>query len=369
MSTSSVFRRLGAAFASSAAAAIVVAATFAAMLGLMFSAQEEVMRRDREVQMRAVGQMLGSAFDEAARFALSHAEAMGQRAAVKKAMAEKDRDGLLALSKPTWDYLAAQAGVQIFGYHSTDLKYFLRVHRPDGPIDDISRGRPMVLAGNRSGRAQSGLEIGITGLVGARGISVIRDGDTLIGTMEVGLDLDPILERVKTVTNAEIAVILGQSLTGLPAQGRAPGAGPAVGDLIVAAESAYFLQAFRRIGLVPDGGSTYLLTRAIGRARAMEMALLGEKIPAAKALEWGLVNRVVEDADLKTTAIALAKELAAGPASLGAIRKLIWEGLDNDWNGQLTAERKAQKVAGKTEDFIEGVSAFLQKRVAAFKGR
>ncbi|MDP2259778.1 MAG: enoyl-CoA hydratase/isomerase [Caulobacter sp.] len=142
-----------------------------------------------------------------------------------------------------------------------------------------------------------------------------------------------------------------------------------LGDLIVAGESAYFLQAFRRIGLVPDGGSTYLLPRAIGRARAMEMALLGEKIGAAKALEWGLVNRVAPDADLRATAIELAKELANGPASLGAIRKLIWESLDTDWNGQLTAERKAQKIAGKSDDFIEGVSAFLQKRVAAFKGR
>ncbi len=142
-----------------------------------------------------------------------------------------------------------------------------------------------------------------------------------------------------------------------------------LGDLIVAGESAYFLQAFRRIGLVPDGGSTYLLPRAIGRARAMEMALLGEKIGAAKALEWGLVNRVVPDADLRSTAIELAKELANGPASLGAIRKLIWESLDTDWTGQLQAERNAQKIAGKSEDFIEGVSAFLQKRVAAFKGR
>ena len=142
-----------------------------------------------------------------------------------------------------------------------------------------------------------------------------------------------------------------------------------LGDLIVAGESAYFLQAFRRIGLVPDGGSTYLLPRAIGRARAMEMALLGEKIGAAKALEWGLVNRVVPDADLRATAIELAKELANGPASLGAIRTLIWESLDTDWTGQLQAERKAQKIAGKSEDFIEGVSAFLQKRVAAFKGR
>ena len=142
-----------------------------------------------------------------------------------------------------------------------------------------------------------------------------------------------------------------------------------LGDIIVAGESAYFLQAFRRIGLVPDGGSTYLLPRAIGRARAMEMALLGEKISAAKALEWGLVNRVVPDADLLSTAIGIAKELANGPASLGQIRKLIWDSLESDWSGQLTAERKAQKIAGKSEDFIEGVSAFLQKRVAAFKGR
>jgi len=142
-----------------------------------------------------------------------------------------------------------------------------------------------------------------------------------------------------------------------------------LGDIIVAGESAYFLQAFRRIGLVPDGGSTYLLPRAIGRARAMEMALLGEKIGAAKALEWGLVNRVTSDADLLPTAIGIAKELANGPASLGQIRKLIWDSLDSDWAGQLTAERKAQRIAGKTHDFVEGVSAFLQKRIAAFTGR
>jgi 2-(1,2-epoxy-1,2-dihydrophenyl)acetyl-CoA isomerase len=142
-----------------------------------------------------------------------------------------------------------------------------------------------------------------------------------------------------------------------------------LGDIIVAGESAYFLQAFRRIGLVPDGGSTYLLPRMIGRARAMEMALLGEKISAAKALEWGLVNRVVPDADLMAAATAIAKELAAGPASLGAIRRLIWESLDAAWVDQLHAERKAQKIAGKSDDFVEGVSAFLQKRPAAFKGR
>jgi 2-(1,2-epoxy-1,2-dihydrophenyl)acetyl-CoA isomerase len=142
-----------------------------------------------------------------------------------------------------------------------------------------------------------------------------------------------------------------------------------LGDLIVAGESAYFLQAFRRIGLVPDGGSTYLLPRAIGKARAMEMALLGEKVGAAKALEWGLINRCVPDAELMGEAMALARALADGPASLGLTRQLLWGSLDADWPAQLHRERLAQKTAGKTEDFAEGVGAFLAKRPAAFKGR
>ena len=154
--------------------------------------------------------------------------------------------------------------------------------------------------------------------------------------------------------------------------GAAAGVGCSIalaGDFVLAAKSAYFLQAFRRIGLVPDGGSTYLLPRLVGKARAMEMMLLGDKIPAAKALEWGLVNRCVPDGELLATATAIAKELSSGPVALGVIRKLVWDSLDADWNGQLHAERKAQKIAGKTEDFIEGVSAFLQKRAAVFKGR
>ncbi|MEO8925547.1 MAG: enoyl-CoA hydratase/isomerase [Caulobacteraceae bacterium] len=142
-----------------------------------------------------------------------------------------------------------------------------------------------------------------------------------------------------------------------------------MGDIVLAAESAYFLQAFRRIGLVPDGGSTYLLPRLIGRARAMEMALLGEKISAAKALEWGLINRVVPDADLTAEATNMARELAAGPKALGMIRKLMWQSLDADWADQLANERVTQSLAGKTDDFLEGVTAFLQKRLARFSGR
>ncbi|HWF01174.1 MAG TPA: enoyl-CoA hydratase/isomerase [Caulobacteraceae bacterium] len=142
-----------------------------------------------------------------------------------------------------------------------------------------------------------------------------------------------------------------------------------MGDLIVAGESAYFLQAFRRIGLVPDGGSTYLLPRMIGRARAMEMALLGERIGAAKALEWGLVNRVVADGELQAAARGLAQELARGPASLGLIRNIMWRSLDADFAQQLADEAKTQDVAGRTSDFGEGVRAFLEKRAAQFAGR
>ncbi|MDZ4692381.1 enoyl-CoA hydratase/isomerase [Terricaulis sp.] len=141
-----------------------------------------------------------------------------------------------------------------------------------------------------------------------------------------------------------------------------------LGDLIVAGESAYFLQAFRRIGLVPDGSATYHLPRMIGRARAMEMMLLGDKIPAKTALEWGLINRCVPDADLLTTAKALATELANGPKSLGMIRRLGWASLDNTWEEQLQAERQMQREAGRSEDFREGVQAFFQKRPAKFSG-
>jgi 2-(1,2-epoxy-1,2-dihydrophenyl)acetyl-CoA isomerase len=140
-------------------------------------------------------------------------------------------------------------------------------------------------------------------------------------------------------------------------------------DLIVAGESAYFLQAFRRIGLVPDGSATYHLPRMIGRVRAMEMMLLGERLPARTALDWGLINRCVPDSELLKTAKALAAELANGPTkTLGMIRRLAWASLDNTWPEQLHAERQAQRNAGRTEDFREGVAAFFQKRPAAFKG-
>ena len=140
-------------------------------------------------------------------------------------------------------------------------------------------------------------------------------------------------------------------------------------DIVVAGESAYFLQAFRRIGLVPDGGASYQLPRLVGKARAMEMMLLGEKLSARTALEWGLINRCVPAPELSATALKRAEELAAGPTkSLGLIRRMVWSSLDADWREQLLTERNAQRAAGHTADFIEGVTAFAQKRPARFKG-
>lgn len=142
-----------------------------------------------------------------------------------------------------------------------------------------------------------------------------------------------------------------------------------MGDLIVMAEDAVLVPAFRRVGLVPDGGATWVLPRLIGRARAAEMMLLGEALPAIQALEWGLINRVAPRSALMATALALAHSLAEGPASLAMTRRLIWDGLDANWTDHLAAEAEAQGRAGRTEDFKEGVAAFLQKRSPAFKGR
>ena len=155
--------------------------------------------------------------------------------------------------------------------------------------------------------------------------------------------------------------------------GAAAGAGMSfalMGDMILCARSAYFLQAFRRIGLVPDCGSTWLLPRLVGRARSVELSLMGERLPAEKALEWGLVNRVYDDAALMDETMKLAHELADGPTiALSLIRRLYWESSDNSFEDQLDLEQQMQRRAGAAEDFKEGVTAFLEKRPAKFKGK
>jgi 2-(1,2-epoxy-1,2-dihydrophenyl)acetyl-CoA isomerase len=154
--------------------------------------------------------------------------------------------------------------------------------------------------------------------------------------------------------------------------------GPAVGigcslalacDLVLAAESAYLNLAFVNIGLMPDGGSTLFVPAAVGKARAHEMALLAERIPADRALEWGLVNAVHPDDRLAEEAGALAERLAAGPTrayagSKQALNRMLFP----DLHGQLELEARLQHGLARTHDFGEGVAAFVEKRAAGFTG-
>lgn len=154
--------------------------------------------------------------------------------------------------------------------------------------------------------------------------------------------------------------------------GVAAGAGMSLAlsaDLKVAARSATFVQAFARIGLVPDSGASFLLPRMVGFSRALELSLLAEKLSAETALEWGLINRVADDAALMDEALGLARRLAQGPRSLGLIRRLYWEGLDSTYADQLGREARMQAEANMTADYGEGVAAFREKRTARFQGR
>jgi 2-(1,2-epoxy-1,2-dihydrophenyl)acetyl-CoA isomerase len=173
---------------------------------------------------------------------------------------------------------------------------------------------------------------------------------------------NPLAERLRTLPFPLVTAV----------NGAAAGIGCALalmGDLVVAAEDARFSFAFGRVGLVPDGGTTWLLPRLVGRARAMELTLLGEALDAPAALAWGLVNRVVSAGEAAPAALGLARRLADGPAALALTRRLIWDGLEAGYADQLAAEAEAQGRAGRSEDFREGVAAFLAKRAPRFRGR
>ena len=141
-------------------------------------------------------------------------------------------------------------------------------------------------------------------------------------------------------------------------------------DIAIAAKSASFLQAFARIGLLPDGGSTWFLPRLVGEQRARAMAMLAPQITAEQAKQWGLIWDVVEDAALMSTAGELARRLADGPTqSLGRIKEAMNRASGNTLGQQLDVERDFQRELGRSEDFKEGVEAFLAKRKAQFQGR
>ena len=141
-------------------------------------------------------------------------------------------------------------------------------------------------------------------------------------------------------------------------------------DVAIAGKSASFLQAFARIGLLPDGGSTWFLPRLVGDQRARALAMLAPQISAEQARQWGLIWDVVEDAELMPKATEIARRLAEGPTlALARIKAALNQASGNDLSQQLDLERDSQRELGKSEDFREGVSAFLAKRKANFKGK
>jgi 2-(1,2-epoxy-1,2-dihydrophenyl)acetyl-CoA isomerase len=141
-------------------------------------------------------------------------------------------------------------------------------------------------------------------------------------------------------------------------------------DLIVAAQSAYFLLAFVNIGLVPDGGSSLFVPARVGMARATELAMLGERLPAQRALEWGLINRVVPDERLAEESVALAARLAAGPTrSYAGTKRQLNNWLYARMDEQLELEAQIQREMAGSEDFLEGAMAFVEKRPTRFSGK
>ncbi|MEB8388348.1 enoyl-CoA hydratase-related protein [Rhodobacteraceae bacterium KMM 6894] len=227
----------------------------------------------------------------------------------------------------------------------------MRAEITDAAIFAGKSARVLVLTGE--GRAFcSGQDLSDTGNVAALDLErVLRD------------EYVPMLRAVSECAIPTICAVNG------PAAGAGANLALAA-DVVIAAESAFFLQAFTRIGLIPDAGGTYWLPRQMGAAKAMGAALFAEPISARQASDWGMIWEAVADADFDATWRARAAHLAAGPTQTYAhVKEAIRTTWENGLDAQLDLEARLQGACGQTRDFKEGVVAFLEKRPAQFEGR
>lgn len=174
---------------------------------------------------------------------------------------------------------------------------------------------------------------------------------------------NPLLRLIRSLDKPVICAV----------NGVAAGAGANIAlacDIVLAAKSAKFIQAFSKIGLIPDSGGTWTLPRLLGEARAKALVLTAEPLPAQNAAEWGLIWKAVDDDQLMSEASTLAKRLAAGPTfGIGLTKQAIHASAANTLDQQLDLERDLQRKAGRSADYAEGVAAFLDKRAPEFKGK
>ena len=260
---------------------------------------------------------------------------------------------------------------QTIQFEVTDGVARLTLNRPDrlNSFNTVMHGEVRTaLASLADGSAARVLVITGAG----RGFCAGQDlGDRAVAPGGTAVDLGDSIEKnykplVMTLRNLPIPVIGAVN-------GVAAGAGANIAlacDLVVAARSAVFVQAFAKLGLVPDSGGTWFLPRLVGTARAMGLAFLGDKLSAEQAAQWGLIWRCVEDAEFAEVVNALARQLAAAPTrGLARTKQAIYESWERSLEQQLDVERDFQSELGRTADYFEGVTAFGEKRAPKFTGK